>query len=541
MENLRKGMLFCMILATCFINVAAEQQKKDKVKEVDICIYGGTSAGVIAAYTARQLGKSVLLIEPGQRLGGLSSGGLGQTDIGNKFAITGLSRDFYRRIGQHYGQPEQWTFEPKVAEAVFQDYIRRGKVDVVYSLRLFSVKKKKGSIREITLENSIRPKEEPHTIVKAKMYIDCTYEGDLMAQAGVPYAVGREDNKDYNETLDGVQLMHEHQFPDGVDPYVKPGNPESGLVWGISNRTLEPAGTGDKRVQAYNYRICLTSDPANMIPITRPQGYDSTHYELLVRLFAAQPRKTSIHDYFIWSKMPENKTDINNRGGFSTDMIGAGDAYPDGSYAEREQIIREHEIYTKGMLYFFGHDPRVPEKMRNQMLAWGYPKDEYVEYGHWTPQLYIREVRRMIGAYVMTQANCQGKETVEDGVGLAAYTMDSHNCQRLVVNGQVKNEGDVEVGGFKPYPVAYRSITPKQSDCRNLLTPVCLSATHIAFGSIRMEPVFMVLGQSAATAASMAIDNKQDVQQVDVPKLQKELKDNPLADNNVSEIPVNNK
>lgn len=508
--------------------------------EIDICIYGGTSAGVIAAYTAKKMGKRVILVEPGRRLGGLSSGGLGQTDIGNKYAITGLARDFYRRLGNHYGKFEQWIFEPKVAEALFLNYVERGEFDVIYDSRLVSAKKENGLIREIILENSVNPQKETRKVIKAKMFIDCTYEGDLMAKAGVPYAVGREANSDYNETINGVQLMTGHQFPDGIDPYKIPGKPESGLLWGITENTLENNGIGDGNVQAYNYRICLTSDPANQIPINRPDGYDPAMFDLLVRLIEAQPDRKSLNDYFIWSRMPNNKTDINNRNGFSTDMIGANYDYPDGTYEERKEIIRQHETYTKGLLYFFGHDPRVPEELRNEMLKWGYPRDEYIEYENWSPQLYIREARRMIGAYVMSQHNCQGREVVEDGIGMAAYTMDSHNCQRLVINGMVKNEGNVEVGGFGPYPIAYRSITPRTEDCRNLLVPVCLSSTHIAFGSIRMEPVFMVLAQSAAVAASMAIDNKANVQQIDIHSLQKELKENPLADHTVFEILVDN-
>src|SRR5690606_23293193 len=323
--------------------------------------------------------------------------------------------------------------------------------------------------------------------------------GDLMARAGVSYRVGREDNSEYNETINGVQLMDGHQFPDGIDPYKTPGKPRSGLLWGISDEKLLPNGTGDKKVQAYNYRICLTSDPDHQISITRPEDYDPSRYELLLRLFEAFPHKRKLNDYFIWSHMPNRKTDINNRGPFSTDMIGMNYGYPDGSYEERERIIRDHTVYTKGLLYFFAHDPRAPQRLRDEMRQWGYPKDEYVEYGHWTPQLYIREARRMVGSYVMTQHNCQGREVVADGVGMAAYTMDSHNTQRIVVDGMVKNEGNVEIGGFGPYPISYRALTPKAEECRNLLVPVCLSATHIAFGSIRMEPVFMVLAQSAAT------------------------------------------
>jgi hypothetical protein len=525
-----------VLVLFCFITHSTFAQQ---VIEADVCVYGGTSAGVIAAYTAQKLGKKAVLVEPGIRLGGLTSGGLGYTDIGNKYAISGLSRDFYRRVGKHYGKFEQWIFEPKVAKAIFEDYVQRGGFEVLYQRRLRQVKKDGTTISEITLEDSSNP-SAPLIIVKAKMFIDCGYEGDLMARAGVSYAVGREDNKVYNETINGVQLMHGHQFPDGIDPYKKPGNPKSGLLWGISDEKLQPKGTGDKKVQAYNYRICLTYDPLNQVPITRPEGYDPAKYELLVRLFEAFPDKKTLNDYFIWSLMPNKKTDINNRGPFSTDMIGMNYNYPEGSYEEREKIIKEHTAYTKGLLYFIATDPRVPKELREKMQKWGYPKDEYVEHGHWTPQLYIREARRMIGSYVMTQHNCQGREVVDDGVGMAAYTMDSHNTQRIVVDGMVKNEGNVEVGGFGPYPIAYRALIPKANECGNLLVPVCLSASHIAFGSIRMEPVFMVLGQSSATAAVMAIDAGSTVQQVNVPELQKKLKEDPLADGSIFEILADN-
>lgn len=532
--NLKKWMVVTVLLGSV-ANVFGQ-----RTIDVDVCVYGGTSAGVVAAYTAQKLGKRSILIEPGKRLGGLTSGGLGYTDIGNKYAISGISRDFYRKVGKHYGKFEQWIFEPKVAVDIFADYVRRGGFDVLYETRLKEVRKQGNRISEIVLENSANPARETDVIVRAKMFIDCGYEGDLMARAGVSYTVGREDNKQYNETINGVQLMGGHQFPDGIDPYKTPGKPKSGLLWGVSGEKLSPNGTGDKKIQAYNYRICLTSDPENMIPITRPEGYDAVRYELLLRLFAAYPERRKLNDYFIWSRMPNRKTDINNRGGFSTDMIGMNYQYPEGDYREREKIIADHTAYTKGLLYFFGHDPRVPRELREEMLQWGYPKDEFIEYGNWTPQLYIREARRMIGSYVMTQHNCEGREVVDDGVGMAAYTMDSHNTQRLVVNGQVKNEGNVEVGGFGPYPIAYRALVPKASECGNLLVPVCLSATHIAFGSIRMEPVFMVLAQSSATAAVMAIEAGSDVQRVDVPALQERLKKDPLADGSVFEILVDN-
>ncbi|KQS30753.1 FAD-dependent oxidoreductase [Dyadobacter sp. Leaf189] len=532
--------LVAFTILTAFVASGYRSSPRQAARKVDICIYGGTAAGVIAAYTAKKMGKTVALIEPTSHLGGMTSGGLGQTDIGNKYAISGLSLDFYRRLGKHYGKFEQWIFEPHVAKKYLQQYLDEAGIKVTYQHRIVSAARKGTAISSIVFENSAKPDPATNTTIEAAMFIDCSYEGDLMARAGVSYAVGREANSEYGETINGVQLMTGHQFPDGIDPYKILGKPESGLLWGISDEKLLPDGTGDKKVQAYNYRICLTSDPANQLPITRPAGYDSTRYELLVRLMNKQPQRKTLNDYFIWSKMPNNKTDINNRNGFSTDMIGTNYAYPDADYKKRGEIIGEHEVYTKGLLYFVGHDPRVPQELRSEMLKWGYPKDEYTDTGNWSPQLYVREARRMVGNYVMTQANCEGKKVVTDGVGMAAYTMDSHNIQRIVVNGMVKNEGNVEVGGFGPYPVSYQAIVPKPAECTNLLVPVCLSATHIAYGSIRMEPVFMVLAQSAAAAAVMAIDGKLPVQKVDVAKLQKQLAANPLVTGKIQHVVVDN-
>ena len=529
---------FLIYLAFISLFNSAYAQSKPKAAGIDVCIYGGTSAGVIAAYAAAKMGKSVVLIEPGNRLGGLSTGGLGFTDIGNKYVVTGLARDFYRRIGQHYGKFEQWTFEPKVAEAIFLDYVKRGNFKIIYNNRLRKVSKAGNHITAIELENSINPASKSQ-IIKASQFIDCTYEGDLMAKAGVSYTTGREANSVYNETVNGVEIREGHQFPDGIDPYKIPGKPESGLLLGISNETLAPIGNGDKKIQSYNFRLCLTNDPANLIEITKPVGYDSTHYELLLRVLANKPSK----DWNAFLKpdiMPNHKTDINNNGPFSTDMIGMNYAYPDGDYATRAAIIKAHEVYTKGLLYFVGHDPRMPLNLRQQMLKWGYPKDEYTNNGNFTPQLYVREARRMLGAYIMTEANCLRKEVVEDKIGMGAYNMDSHNAERLVVNGMVKNEGDVQLRGISPYPIAYRSITPKADQCDNLLVPVCLSASHMAYGSIRMEPVFMVLAQSAAVAACQAIDKKVGVQQIDIKQLQSELTNNPLVDHSTAEILVDN-
>lgn len=537
MKYIKSIILFFLVF--CLSPTVFSQEKK---YAFDVVVYGGTSAGVMAAYTAKKMGKSVLLIEPGRHLGGLSSGGLGFTDIGNKYAIAGLALDFYRRIGKHYGKFEQWIFEPHVAENLFNEYIQRAKAEVLFSYRLKNVIKAGTTIKEIRIESS-DTQNKTSRLIAAKVFIDCSYEGDLMAQSGVSYMVGREANDVYKETYNGVQLRDQHQFLDGVDPYKIPGDSASGLLWGISSEALSPQGSGDKKVQSYNFRICLSSDPSNQIPITRPVNYDSSNYELLLRVLEKEPNRP-FNLILKPDLMPNKKTDINNNGPFSTDMIGMNYNYPESNYAQRAEIQKAHELYNKGLLYFIGHDKRMPPHLRQEMLRWGYPKDEYTDNGNWSPQMYVREARRMIGAYVMTQANCEGKEIVPDGVGMAAYTMDSHNCQRIVIekNGvkMVKNEGDVQVGGFPPYPVSYRSLVPVETQCKNLLVPVCLSASHIAYGSIRMEPVFMVMGQAAAVAAVLAIDKKTSVQQVNVKRIQKLLKENPLADGSLPDILVDN-
>ncbi len=516
--------LLCSLFLSALCCSEAQQ-----TMSVDICVYGSTSGGILAAYTASRLGKKVVLISESAHLGGLSSGGLGNTDIGNKSAITGLARDFYKKVGQHYGKSEQWIFEPHVAEEIYFDYIKKEEIPVLFSRRLQSVRKIDKHIQEIVVSDNNTEIAAATKIIRAKVFIDCSYEGDLMAQALVSYTVGREDNLQYNETHNGVQLLDKHQFPDGVDPYNIPEKSESGVLWGISMQTPSKKGAGDKKIQAYNFRICLTDSLQNRIEITRPEGYDSTHYNLLLR-FIQLKKPINLEDGLLnINLMPGRKTDINNNGPFSTDMIGMNYDYPEGNYRIRKKIVQDHIVYDKGLLYFLGHDIRVPAYLRNEMLKWGYPRDEFRDNDHWSPQLYIRESRRMIGEYIMTEANCVGTLKVTDSIGEAAYTMDSHNCERIVINGMVKNEGDVQIGGFPPYPISYRAITPKRSECDNLLVPVCLSASHIAYGSIRMEPVFMVLGQSAAIAAVLAIDMNLPIQEIPVNKLQKELNEDPLA------------
>ncbi|MFH1746514.1 MAG: FAD-dependent oxidoreductase [Planctomycetota bacterium] len=483
----------------------------------DIVVYGGTSSGVVAAVKAARMGHSVLLIEPGQHLGGLSAGGLGATDIGNKQAIGGMSREFYRRLGQVYGQDEAWKFEPHVAEQVFQDLVSEAQVPVIYGERLdlsAGVRKDETRITRLIMESG--------RTIRGQMFIDATYEGDLMATAGVSYVVGRESNDTYAETLNGVQTQSaiHHQFTQAIDPYIIPGDATSGVLPSIDPTGPGVEGGGDHRVQAYCFRLCATDEPENRRPWPQPADYDPQRYELLLRNFEAGDRRIPWHPV----KMPNHKTDSNNNFAISTDNIGMNYEYPDGDYATRERIIQEHRAYQQGLMWTLANNPRVPEKIREHFQSWGLARDEFVDNDNWPHQLYIREARRMVSDYVMNQHNCQGRRVAEDAVGLAAYTMDSHNVQRYVDDaGYARNEGDVQVGGFPPYPISYRAIVPRRSECTNLLVPVCLSASHIAFGSIRMEPVFMVLGESATVAAIQALEDGVDVQDINYEQLADEL------------------
>jgi ribulose 1,5-bisphosphate synthetase/thiazole synthase len=504
--------------------------------QTDLCIYGGTAAGVVAAITAARLKRSVLLIEPGRHFGGMTTGGLGFTDSGNKAAIGGISRDFYRQIGRHYGKDEQWTFEPHVAEQIFQQWIFEAGVKILFEHRLAEVDKEAGRIRRIMLENiPADPSNAPgrienlkeHVQVEAAMFIDATYEGDLMAAAKVSYTVGRESVAKYNESLNGIRpLTPKHQFLVPVDPYLKPGDPSSGLLPLIQSGDGGTPGEGDARVQAYNFRLCLSRNPQNRTPIGPPENYDARTFEVLGRHLEnlrAANKPVNLGMLLKIDRMPEDKTDINNNGAVSTDYLGESWKYPEGNYDARRQIWLKHLTYTQGLFHFLGTDPRIPEDVRKDRNQWGFCKDEFTETAGWPHQIYIREARRMVADYVITQAVCRHEQQVDDSIGLASYNMDSHNCQRIVQNGVVRNEGDVQVAPTGPYPISYRAIIPRRQECENLFVPVCLSASHIAYGSVRMEPVFMLIAQSTAIAADLALTKKIPVQDVNIPALQQRL------------------
>lgn len=511
----------------------------------DIVIYGGTSAGVAAGVQARRMGKTVVVIEPSPHLGGLSSSGLGWTDSGNKAVIGGISREFYQRIKRHYDDPASWrfdtpdtyrfyragddamwTFEPHVAERTFREMCREAGVEVVYGERLDrtpvadgprvrGVEMRDGAMTRIVMESG--------NAFAARVFIDATYEGDLMAGAGVRYAVGREPNTAYGEAINGVQRAlntKSHRFMVDVDPYIAPGDPESGLLHGIDPGPYPADGQGDHRVQAYCYRMCLSKDPDNRVPFPKPASYDESLYELLFRNFEAGDLRLPLK----MDMMPNGKTDTNNQGAVSTDYIGQNYAYPDASYAERERIEEQHRTYQMGLMWTLQTHARVPAEIRDRMAEWGLPKNEFEGTGHWPHQIYVREARRMIGAYVMTEHDCRRTRVTPASVGMGSYNMDSHNCMRWVTDdGTVQNEGDVQLSPGGPYMISYLSLVPKREEASNLLVPVCVSSSHAAYGSIRMEPVFMILGQSAATAASIAIDRGLGVQDVDYAELRARL------------------
>lgn len=536
--------VFLITLALLTNCAGSRSDESNQAYKADIIVYGGTSAAVTAAVQAKKMGKSVIMVSPDKHLGGLSAGGLGFTDTGNKEVIGGLSREFYHRLYLHYDKPASWKwqakseygnkgqgtpaidgnnrtmwiFEPHAAEGVFEDLIREHALEIYRDEWL---DRENG----VTLENgritAIRTLSGK--TFSGQMFLDATYEGDLMAAAGVSYHVGREANSKYGEEWNGIQtgvLHHQHWFEKDIDPYIVPGDPSSGLLPRISGDDPGKKGDGDHRIQAYCYRMCLSNHPDNRVPFPKPEGYDPAQYQLLARVYAAGWDQT----FNKFDPIPNRKTDTNNHGPFSTDNIGMNYGYPEASYERRREILKEHEQYQKGLMYFLANDPQVPEEVRTKMSQWGLARDEFSDNGNWPHQIYVREARRMIGEYVMTEHDVMSEREVPQPVGMGSYTVDSHNVQRYVKpDGYVQNEGDIGVKTPNPYSVAYHALTPKKSECANLLVPVCVSSSHIAYGSIRMEPVFMILGQSAATAAAIAIDDEVSVQEVDYEKLRGQL------------------
>ncbi len=527
----------------------------------DVVVYGGTSGGVIAAVEAARLGKKTVLIEPGQRLGGMSSGGLGMTDNGSTETIGGMSREFYQRVYRFYQRPENWRFqkreeyltwlpkiwgvdgprmeeikaqflfEPRAAKAVYDDMVREAGVQVVFGERLDL---KNGVIKSAARIASIRMESGREFV--AKVFVDASYEGDLMAKSGVKYIVGREPNSLYGETLNGSFPFTPAPFPK-ISPYVVPGDPNSGLLPRVEPKPPAPKGSGDHRVQGYNFRVCLTDVQENRVPLTKPANYNPLDYELLARHIATMknvkpgPRKHAAvglrgngGDLGInFELVPNRKTDSNNGSEFGSDVYGPSYGWPEADYAGRDRIFQEHKDYTLGLLWFLGHDERLPVEVRTEMQRWGLPKDEFADTGHFPHQLYVREARRMIGDYVLTEHDARGARVAEDSVAVGSYPLDSHGVTLYVDEKGVLHRERGFFVGIKPYPISYKTLRPRASECENLLAISCLSASHAAYGSVRMEPVFMMLGHAAGAAASIVIDQNVTVQNVPYTALRERL------------------
>ncbi len=524
-------------------------QRGENDTEFDVVVYGGTSAGVIAAVQAVKMGKSVVLVSPDKQLGGLTTSGLGWTDTGDRSVIGGLSKEFYHRVWKHYQSEDAWSwqtreefnidqgqggtafneeeetawvFEPSVAEKIYDEFIEEYNIILdrdEWLDRSRGVEIRNGRIRSITTLSGKN--------YRGKVFIDATYEGDLLATAGVSYTTGREPNSMYGETINGIQAgRNTNQMPWGVDPYIEAGNPDSGVIlWPpINSDPGGENGEGDHRVQAYCFRMCLTNVEGNLVPIEQPEGYDEKDFELLFRSIEAGQSTR----FYKFSPLPNYKTDSNNDSGMSTNLIGRNYDYPDGSYERRREIVEEHKYWQQGMAWSLRNHPRVPEELREEHSRWGLASDEFLQTNHWPHQIYVRVGRRMVSDLVVNENHLRLIDPTNRSVGMGSYNMDSHNVQRHIeydADGKphVRAEGDVQVHPGAPYPIDYGAIIPKKQECENLIVPVAVSSSHIAFGSIRMEPVFMILGQSAATAAVMAIETNQAVQDLSFEDLKNQL------------------
>ena len=527
----RPGRRGLATLLTCALACAVSAATPDASVVHDVVIYGDSSAAITAAIAAKREGRSVIVVNPTGFPGGMSSSGLGATDfLGKRATFGGIASEFYDAIAAAYGATYIRSFEPHVGRRVFEKMIADAGVKVVYNERLDRRPGRGVTMdgKRITAITTLSGRT-----YRGKMFIDATYVGDLLAAAGVTYTVGRESEQQYGETLAGVRRgdtqprVHYTQkdkdhFIKKVDPYVVPGRPESGLLPRIQRIPGLANGQGDRKIQAFNYRVCLTKDPALRIPIEKPAGYREIDHELLLRNFdAGDDRLPALVEPLAGKG---SKVDWNNMHAIGSDLPGANWDYPEASYERRREIEREHETYIRGFLWTLSNSPRVPEKIRSQAAAYGLSKDEFTDNGGWPWMIYIREARRMVTDYVMTQHDCEGKRAAPDPVGLGSFGMDSHNVQIFVdEQGHAQGEGTIWRVPPKPYGISYRSIIPRRGECENLLSPVCLAATHVAHGSIRMEPVFMTLGQSAALAAGAALDAKVGVQDLPYPLLRERL------------------
>ena len=506
-------------VVTCLIllpTVYAQNSRK-----FDVVVYGGTAGGVMTAVAAAREGLSVALLEPGKHLGGMVTGGLSRTDFGKKEVIGGIALEFYQRAGKKYGRDIEWMPEPRIAEAILNEMIAEAKTVTVFLHHRLKEKggvKKQGTrISEITLENGAR--------FAGAIFADASYEGDLLAQAKVDFTWGRESSAQYGESLAGVRPKdRNHQFDFPVSAY----DENKKLLPEIQTEPRGEIGAGDRKVQAYNYRMILTNDPANRLPFTKPSTYDAKRFELAARwlqgLAKEKGRAPRMNEILLPAQIAgKQKWDFNNRGAFSTDYIGKSWDYPNASYKRRAEIWADHKRYTQELFYFLQNDPRVPKETQAEVAAFGLAKDEFTDNDHWPYQLYVREARRMVGDYVVAQKDIQTELTKPDVIAMGSYNSDSHNVQRYVTpEGNAQNEGNMEVS-VTPYHIPYRVLLPKKTQATNLFVPVCFSASHVTYSTLRMEPQYMMIGQAAGIAAKMALEKKLAVQDIDTVALKAKL------------------
>ncbi|KAK5688049.1 hypothetical protein LTS10_000027 [Elasticomyces elasticus] len=497
----------------------------------DLVVYGSTSGAVAVAITAARLGRTVALVSPQQHIGGIQINGLGATDIDNQAefqnstTLGGISLEFHERISRHYGRskrlaqvvegrlkdPEVWRFESKVAEEVISQWLSEYPSIAIIKSRLRavdSVNRTDSSIRSICLEHG--------NVLTGKVFVEATYEGDLLAASDIPWTIGRESSSTYNESLAGIrgETLY-RQIEVDIDPHRNAGEPSSGLLYGISDEAFGIPGDGDLHLQSYSYRVPLTDTPENRVPFTRPDSYDPAHYELHRRYFAAGGKC-----YVPKKRLPGEKTDlIGSESALSTDLLGMNDQWPAATYEERNLILSETAAFTKGLFWFFATDAGVPEECRAEWSRFGYCRDEFPDNNHFPRELYVRDGRRMVSDCIVTEAtatrdNCE--QQVPDPIAVAYWPTDTHSVRRIMRDGRVHNEGFIFKDGHKwrPFGVSYRALIPRRSDATNFISVTCPSASHVGYGAIRLEHQFYAIGQACANACDIAITNSISLQDV---------------------------
>ena len=510
-----------IILSASLLAVSAGKSGGQVNRDYDVVVYGATAGGTIAAIAAAEEGAAVLLIEPGRHVGGMVTGGLSHNDYGDRSVIGGMALEFYKKVADHYKAPlYYWRGpEPHVGERIFLDWLEAAGVEIRFGNRVEEVVTRDHRIESIGLTGGDR--------ISGRVFIDATYEGDLMARAGVSYAVGREGVRDFGESWAGRRAI----MPDGHQmlPRVSSFDEKGDLLPLIHPEPMVAEGEADAGIQGYGFRLIVTDEPSNRVSFPVPDLYDPADYALVARYYQVHPGAGNM--VHLWPTLPGGKSDMNSSGPISTNVVnGLNWEYPDAEYNRRDEIWQKMKDYTLGLLYFLSYDPAVPERIRKETQEIGLCRDEFTDNGHWPHQLYIRVARRMIGEYFMTQHDLETDTVKYDAIGMGSYNIDVRHVQRTFVpvsrfpelHYEVYNEGYISIP-VAPYEIPYRALLPSYGECRNLIVPVCISASHVAYASVRMEPQYMIMGHAAGIAAAMAAREGREVHLVDIARLQEKL------------------